>query len=437
MKKLLLLLILIPVLIAAEPVYVEYDFYDAGYNIWEFVCNIEVPSTEIQYKMEDGKLTGKLNIRAVMRNMQNDSIAVDEWNTKSFVSQQENIKSSMSLLDRTSFFLTAGKFEFTLIVKDMNSNNKYTVVDTFSMTAPPSDAFMSEPFLAISAKADTLDNKFTRNGYTLIPNPSHRFSTLNPIIYIYSEFYNLPPDKDYNINYFVLSETADTVLSLPGKKGITPESAFYSIGGVTTMGLKDGFYSVVTEIISDSVKLSKSRIFSKETKREDITQKYKLTNEQLKYYNMIEYIATAQEMSIYNELDLQGKHNFLISFWQRRDPNPDNDILEALNIYIDRIKTVDKKYSSGLESGYESDRGRIYLKYGPPDESMINPVEKGYKSFENWIYYSNGGMQFMFMDLKGFGKYELVYTNIDDEEIPVNWSSLIDPDAIQFYRSYE
>ncbi len=105
MKRFLFLLLLLPVIICAETVYVEYDFFDAGYSIWEFVCNIEVPSTEIQYKMDEGKLTGKLNMRAIMRNLANDSVAVDEWNTKSYVSQQENIKSSMSLLDRTSFLL--------------------------------------------------------------------------------------------------------------------------------------------------------------------------------------------------------------------------------------------------------------------------------------------------------------------------------------------
>lgn len=430
-------LLVISVLFAyADELYTDNTLFYVGENTFQFICDFEVPSKHIKYKMEDGKLTGKLNITAIMRNLDNDQTAKDEWSTKSYISQVEDITSSLSLLDRTSFFVSPGRYEFTLIVQDVFGKRKYTATDTIIPVSFDGYVYVSDILSGISATNDSSMIKFMRNGYTVIPNPSNTFTLVNPILYAYSEIYNLPEGEKYRVDYRVMRNENDTVLILSGKEKTAPGFSFVNLEGINTLGLKEGDYTLVMTLTADTTKLEKSTAFKKSAASMSQASKYKLNDEELKYYSKIEYIASDGEMNMYKSLDEKGKHNFLIDFWARRDKNPKNNKLDALDEYIEKIKYVDLHFSSGHEDGYSSARGRIYLKYGMPDEEMVFPSSRGDRPFESWIYYSNRGMQFIFMDMKGFGKYELLYTNMKDEDIPVNWESYFSTtdDIIQFYR---
>lgn len=430
------LILLASVFIYTDELYTDNTIFYAGENTFQFISDFEVPSKHIKYKMEDGKLTGKLNITAIMRNLDNDQTAKDEWSTKSYISQVEDITSSLSLIDRTSFFISPGRYEFTLIVQDVFGKKKYTATDTIKAVSFDGYTSVSDILIGISATSDSSMAKFMRNGYTVIPNPSNTFTLINPILYAYSEIYNLPQGAKYRVDYRVMKGVSDTILVLTGKEKVAPGFSFVNLEGINTLGLKEGEYRLVMTLLTDSSGIERTTSFKKSSASMSQASKYKLNDEELKYYSKIEYIASDAEMNMYRSLDEKGKHNFLIDFWARRDKNPKNNKLDALDEYIENIKYADLHFSSGHEDGYSSARGRIYLKYGMPDEEMVFPSSKNDRPFESWVYYSNKGMQFIFMDIKGFGKYELLYTNMKDEDIPSNWENYFTStdDIIQFYR---
>ncbi len=434
MKKLFLILLLIPLFLTSAQVSVDYNFFDAGKGIYELLANISVPSNLIKYENMEGKLTGKLEINFIIKNLENNKTAKDVWNTSSYISKNEKINKKMSLIDNTSFFLAPGKYEMSTIIIDLFSNNKYLVIDTITLPAIDTLPHMSDIMLCMSVQRDTTNSRFTRNGFKLIPNPSGETTVLNPMIYIYSEYYNFPPDKDYTITLYVM-QNQDTIQTINAKKGKTISEPFINIAGISTLGLKDGFYTLVCEIKYDSIVLKKEKPFSKSSEiTYESVVKYNLSNKELQYLDKIEYIANSQELSKYQSLDEKGKYNFLLYFWESRDPDTTNNVLEALDDYIKKIEYVNKKFTSGGEEGYYSDRGKIYLKYGEPDEEFTTPSSTGYRAYESWIYYSNGGMQFVFSDIKGLGKYELIYSSEIEEEIPYNWETYIDPTIIKFKR---
>ncbi|MDD3803220.1 MAG: GWxTD domain-containing protein [bacterium] len=437
MKNFLILSMMFLSLIVNAEIFTDVTVFKAQKDLYQLICDIEIPSAGITYKNVDGKLTGLVNIRALLRNMETNQSVNDEWNTKSLISKSEEINRHMSLLDRTSFVLSPGKYEFTVIAHDSFSMKEWSKVDTIVLDSMKETPFLSSPIIAFTITKDSLNGKFTKNGYAVVPNPSDRFTLSNPIIYIYNEVYNLEKDTPYSVDYEILNDADSSILKTEPVKKTAPGFDFVNTNLISTLALKEGKYKLRIHFYGDFFSLTKETSFEKalSVATTDISN-VNLSDEQMKYYGLIDYLASEKELSQYSQLDSKGKHNFLINFWLRRDDSPNNNKMEVLDDFIKNVKFVNSQYSSGHEDGYKSDRGRIFLKYGSPDESMVIPMSEGAKSYENWIYYRNSGMQFIFMDIKGFGKYELLYTNIDSEDIPANWGNYIqDENMIQFYRN--
>ncbi|MFO8062873.1 MAG: GWxTD domain-containing protein [bacterium] len=436
MKRSVFILLILSVIILNADISVDINRFDAGKGIWEVVCNIAYPSRMLEYTREEGKLIALLNIDIIIKDTETGNTVTDSWTTSSIISKTEQITKEMSLIDQSAFLLSEGSYEITFIFTDIKSENTHQKVQSIDLGAVPQGPFMSDMMIALSIEQDTSGGRFTRNSYRVVPNPSHETTALNPYLFIYSEFYNLPTQRPFSLYFTVLDNENDTVYSLPAKTGVTAGNAFIDVAAVNTLALKSGQYRLLSTLVSDSISVSNSVDFTKSDRiSKKQLSKYELTDEQIEYYGRIEYIARPSELRELSKLNDAGKHNFLIRFWEERDPNPNNNRLEALDEFISRIKYADKKFSSGSSQGYETDRGRIYIKYGEPDEEMVIPHPRGFKSYENWIYYSQGGMQFVFTDIDGFGDHELVYTNVEEEDIPANWRNYVDTDIIRFSRN--
>lgn len=429
------------VLLFSISIFSNYDVsitsFKAKDNIHQIFYDIQFYAKDITYKNIDGKNTGILHFKVFVKNIETSQEIFDEWNSKSYISQSEQLHRDMFLLDRASFILSPAKYEIRSLVVDSFSKKEFSRVDTISLEPFDNIPSMSNILVGYTVKKDSLEGKFTRNGYSVTPNPSKIFTLVNPLIYLYFEIYNLH-NKDYTIDYLIYDENDSLVTIINGDKKISPQFDFVVNNFFNTLGFKDGKYRLDVKIKYDDKEIVSSTNFEKLSNLYSGQEsKYNLTEEELKYYSLIDYIASPSELTQYRSLkDQKAKHNFLINFWERRDKDKTNDKLESLKEFITKVKYVRKNFSSGGEDGYLSARGRIYLKYGPPDETLLVPMSKGTKNYDSWIYYSKGGMQFIFMDIKGFGKYELIYTNVLEEDIPQNWSNYIDDyNIIQFYRN--
>jgi GWxTD domain-containing protein len=142
------------------------------------------------------------------------------------------------------------------------------------------------------------------------------------------------------------------------------------------------------------------------------------------------YIITDEEKTAFKRLKTdEERQAFVESFWERRDPTPDTEENEYKEEHYRRIAYANDHYASGIP-GWKTDRGMIYIKYGPPDEidshpsggSYERPIEEGGGEtstypFEDWRYrYLDGiGTNIMieFVDTTMSGEYHI---SLDPEE---------------------
>jgi len=111
------------------------------------------------------------------------------------------------------------------------------------------------------------------------------------------------------------------------------------------------------------------------------------------------YIITDEEKKAFHQLNTdEEREQFVEQFWLRRDPTPDTEENEFKEEHYRRIAYANEHYASGIP-GWRTDRGRIYIQYGPADEiedhdsggSYQRPMEEGggetsVYPFEDWRY---------------------------------------------------
>ncbi|MCL6100508.1 MAG: GWxTD domain-containing protein, partial [Bacteroidetes bacterium] len=124
----------------------------------------------------------------------------------------------------------------------------------------------------------------------------------------------------------------------------------------------------------------------------------------------VKYIASKNEINQYKSLDsLSAKREFLYNFWSARNPNPGSARNDYKEEYMKRVAFANENFSRAGRKGYLTDRGRVLLLYGEPDQKDYYPSEPNLKPYEVWFYNQiEGGVSFVFGDLSGFGNYELL-----------------------------
>ncbi|HEY7097109.1 MAG TPA: GWxTD domain-containing protein [Terriglobales bacterium] len=113
----------------------------------------------------------------------------------------------------------------------------------------------------------------------------------------------------------------------------------------------------------------------------------------------VRWIISDEEQKAFKMLSNdEERDNFIEAFWQRRDPTPDTADNEFKDEHYRRMAYANEHFPAGIP-GWKTDRGRMYIMYGPPDEidshpsggTYERPMDEGGGStstfpFEDWRY---------------------------------------------------
>ena len=120
----------------------------------------------------------------------------------------------------------------------------------------------------------------------------------------------------------------------------------------------------------------------------------------------MKYVLTNTERNLLKKEAKKSKEALFLKLWKDRDPTPKTDTNELMDEYYRRVRYADENFD-GWKKGWESDRGMIYILFGPPDEIQRSSVSvSNNTSLQIWKYYDIN-KQFVFRDENGFGEYRL------------------------------
>ncbi len=335
-------------------------------------------------KGDDGLYRAAAEITLVARI--GDSITYAKKYTLNSPAIKDSSANNFNFLDLQRFSANSGIYTLELSVKDIQSNEApYHMEQRIVVYFDNSKPSMSSPQMMASVKKTKADNVFSRHGYDMEPLLSDFIPEQINSLNVFCEVYNIQKeigDKPFLVYFFIEDEA--TGRRIPNIQFAKRKQSNPLVPIITTLDITDlpsGNYNLVAELRNkdNQTMLYKKTSFFRSNPRIKITDSVSpyattfvanITNEtELNYYLDALYpIATTPEMHIINNLvkrdNLEEKQAFLYHFWADRYQLKAE---EKWREYKGWLEYVEQHFSFPKTPGYRTDRGRVFLQYGPPD----------------------------------------------------------------------
>jgi len=352
-----------------------------------------------------------------------------------------------NLIGNLGYVIPPGKYLLSISTMDIADTTKITTYkEHITITKFPVNRYsISDIQLASRIITDSKNKNsiFYKNTMEVYPNPHDIYTESMPVLFFYSELYDvdthLTPGSELVLVQQLLDGYGNTLESKQ-KQVAQNNSSIVEAGVFNLKKYPTGSYMLRLSLFEDSLNVgtaSSKRFYLINSSVKQASQQTYLGNTDVKssefgiyseeecdeMFEVCEPIATSQDKDTYKRLKtLESKREFLFKFWKARDMEPDTPKNEFKEEYMDRVASVEARYKAFNRRGVKTDRGRIYLIYGEPDEVDFFPNDYNTKPYEIWRYNSiEGGVEFVFGDITGYNDYELLHSTKRGELRDDNW----------------
>jgi GWxTD domain-containing protein len=136
------------------------------------------------------------------------------------------------------------------------------------------------------------------------------------------------------------------------------------------------------------------------------------------------WIVTPEEKAAFSQLKSdEERDKFMEQFWERRNPTPNSSENPFREEHYRRIKYANAHFATPNTPGWKTDRGHVYIVYGPPDEIEAHPVGSSTgltKPTEFWRYHlirehgvDRKNVDMTFVDTCNCGEYKLLQSPVN------------------------
>ncbi|MBL7942131.1 MAG: GWxTD domain-containing protein [Flavobacteriales bacterium] len=288
-------------------------------------------------------------------------------------------------------------------------------------------------------------NAFSKSGFDVIPSVSNHYGDGHNVLLLYVEVYNADKYFGTDSAFVVVSSiesltgsSVDGIMKIKRDKGkpVCPE--FHTLD-ISSLGSGDYRLRVEVRDRNNSAVLSRyipitRTQFAPATVTPDMLAvsfagKYTDRDSLLAIVESMQPIANPGERSTIQNvipsaelIELQG---FFYSFWQNRNSSQPE---AAWRAYEKELKAADAAFGNKVKKGWQTDRGRVYLQYGPPNTRVERPHPTDYWPFEIWHYYESGkgrNLKFLFYNPSLSGDFELLHADAPGEIFNASWREMV------------
>ena len=408
--------------------YCVFDERPDGTNYVEFYIMLYAQGLEPD--SVNGQAIGLARIETKISDEKGLTQKVHNWVMEANLPGDPELLKIMSVYDQWAEIIPAGGYKCRIDIYDQISGRQGIAEMKFEVpvrTSPGISASQLEFVSRIEAKR--AGSPFVKGNRLIYPNPERRYGILNPNLMVYYELYGLDSFEADRIDIFYeVRDKFDKVVQVFPTGGVRKAGNSVAVTHAFDVStVASGIYMLFVNMRQDSgtVQTLQSRMFEV-VQAEQLTQKNELTEEEINIAgNQIKYFATPREYEMYQNLDTLGKTRFLIRFWKDRDPDADTEINEFFVRVQQRYQFANDKYGWLGKSGWETDRGRVLIVYGMPDDIIRNTFEEQAIAHEIWHYDQPRRYEFVFVDYRSTGNYILVHSTMEGEVHDENWENTV------------
>ncbi len=316
-------------------------------------------------------------------------VTTDDYNTT--ISSKNNTFN-------TDVKVAAGKYVTMVTVTDKNNNNQYTRKTKFEIN----QANIAQKQIQLSDIMFFSNYEMNKNGDIVSFHPSlnNTFASDKAYIYAYYDTYTSDPNTPVEIQYLVKDEN-----------GVVVQDNQYHTRGDEKFKNHfvrlNRYYFNRNQYSLELIAHVGEQWIVKNTNFTFFWRFAPTTHQDLDLaIRQLRYIAKEDSIKKYLKASFKEKQSFFKQFWSERDPDPTTVENELMEEYFRRVNFANANFSTSGVGGWITDRGRIFIKFGEPDEIERHPFEAETYPFQIWRYYSLQKV-FLFIDRTGFGDYDL------------------------------
>jgi len=406
----------------------EFDYaqfgYDSSSNYVEFYYSFNQASLTINHSDTTDYTEGILHI--TIEDTSTGELQVDQnWLISHIVIDSLNL--NKSLVGIIGFILNSGIYNCDIIGKDAINSEKQRSITEILEVNPFYQLGIAMGDIQLASNiiqgSDNTSSIFYKNTYEIMPMPTGTFGENQPVLFYYTELYNVKSQDDskLRIDQHIINSRGQ-VVNQKSKLISRSLDSRVEVGTVMTYKLPTDTYTLVLSLI-DSTATFKTQGSNLVVGMFGVMSEEELDD----FFEKSRYIASEPEIEKYENLTTENaKRQYLSNFWKARDEDPSDDMNHYLKDYMRRIKESNIKYKALSKEGWKTDRGRVYLIYGQPNDIDRYPNQTETRPHEIWNYYDlEGGVQFVFGDITGFSDYQLLHSTKRGELRDDRWQRRI------------
>ncbi|NOZ62651.1 MAG: GWxTD domain-containing protein [Calditrichaeota bacterium] len=319
-----------------------------------------------------------------------ESIAVKEF--------EETNSRKLSNRHRFSFYVRPGKYRLLINLTDEDTQKslhreKKIAVKGFLTR----EAFISDIVFADKIEIDS-------TGINIIDvNVTRRFFNPDSAFWAYFEIYPRSLTDSLLLRYSIFDREKKRI-ALKKQSFIPNSKRIPYLIDLSKFIDSTGQYTLMVYVSQGKIAKNLSIQFSAVWRNASLAK----MNTSMMLRTMREYIPGDDYKFLKNASDSTRKAYFQ-KYWKKRDPTPETERNELLEEFTRRVEFANNYFSvHGLNiEGWQTDRGKIYVKYGPPTQVDRRMDEIDLPPYEIW-YYQQLQRRFIFEDKSGSGDFKLV-----------------------------
>ncbi len=357
------------------------------------------------------------------------------------------------------FPFAPGRYRLVVTVEDsVSGKSAKASTDLVAFDRPPavSDLLIASDMRIVTPGDTTsLPGEISRGNVRFVTSPDLVLDGMRPNLAFLLEAYS-STETSATTRIEIRNEAgSETVYRLTPFEQMIPAGGGVIRGHFSLEGLPEGKYQVVATVTVNgqdvaregtfevgSLQVAMARNIAMRNAQRGLDETYfgSLSEDELdEAVGALDLIAKSSELEVYKArgdgaLSVSAKRQFLIQFWADRDLDKSTPVNETRIAFYDAIELANTEFTeSGRNArpGWRTDRGRVFVKYGKPDDRTHFPAADRAPNYEIWRYTQGRMRYYIFADQSNFGQYRLVKSNDLQESSMPNWCEIVTPQAVR------
>jgi len=394
----------------------------------------------------DGKYRGSVNIQITIKKDE-ALFYIDKYALHS-PEVLDSLHVLPNFFDQQRITIPNGKYMLELELSDASGESKPLRTSTeLDINYHDDKVQISDINLIENFSKASQTGPLTKNGLDLMPHISSFYASGDNRLIFYTEVYAtsnvLGEEQKFLVNYFLEDHNSSKSLNnYASFKKFTTAPTVVLLQEFDISNLATGNYNLVIEVKDkENNTIDTKRCFFQRSNpgaqiaindlasvnvEGTFADRITGVDSLIEYIRCLRPISTALEQQFGdNQLktaDVKMMQQFIYSFWHNRNSSdPEQEWLK----YKAEVKKVNKEFSTLIKRGYMTDRGRVYLQYGPPDTRAEAPREPSAYPYEVWHYYklkNQNNRRFVFYNPDLItNDYELIHSTANGEIFDERW----------------